>query len=155
MHMGLKSFWIHTWGLSMTWQQGAFPPFWHLRFWQESSRHGCFIMRTFWEVHCWPCQRSGRWTRECFNMETFWHKKFLAQGISAPWTFQHGIFWHLKAHFGTWIFWHLLEQYGCFGTDIWAPVLLCQNVHVPKYPCAKMFLCRKIKNDAQFLTACL
>ena len=47
-------------------------------------------------------------------------------------------------HLGTWIFWHLAKQYGRFGTDISAPVLLYQNVHVPKCPCAKMFLCQNV-----------
>ena len=46
-------------------------------------------------------------------------------------------------NFGTWIFWHLAKQYGRFGTDISAPVLLCRNVHVPKSPRAEMFLCQK------------
>ena len=55
----------------------------------------------------------------------------LAQDILAP------------EHFSTWIFWHLAKQYGRFGTDILAPVLLCRNVHVLKCPRAEMFLCRK------------
>ena len=46
-------------------------------------------------------------------------------------------------HLGTLIFWHLAKQYGHFGTDISAPVLLYQNVHVLKCPCAQMFLGQK------------
>ena len=65
-------------------------------------------------------------TLERFGMGNFRHGEF-----SAP------------EHFGTWIFWHLAKQYGRFGTDISAPVLLCRNVHVPKCPRAEMFLCQK------------
>ena len=54
------------------------------------------------------------------------HEEFLAQG-----------------HFSTWMFWRLANQYGHFGT-ISVPVLLCQDVHVPKSPCAEMFLGRKL-----------
>ena len=32
-------------------------------------------------------------------------------------------------HFGTWIFWHLAKQYGHFGIDILATVLVCCNGH--------------------------
>ena len=52
-------------------------------------------------------------------MGTFWHRKFWARDILEP------------EHFGTWIFWHLAKQY---GTDILGPVVLCQNVPVPKIP---------------------
>ena len=57
-------------------------------------------------------------------------------------TFQRGDI-SAPEHFGTWIFGHLSKQYGRFGTDISAPMLLCRNVHVPKCPRAEMFLCRK------------
>ena len=74
-------------------------------------------------------------------------------GRSSRWTFQHrnvstwglfdtGNFWP-KEFSAPCIFWYLEKQYGRFGTDILAPVLLCQNVHVLKCPCAEMFLCRK------------
>ena len=50
-------------------------------------------------------------------------------------TFRHGKFWARDIlepeHLGTWIFWHLAKQY---GTDILGPVVLCQNVPVPKIP---------------------
>ena len=76
----------------------------------------------------------------------------LARGhFLAPWTlwqgditalghFSTGIFWHIK-RFDACKFWHIeKQQYGCFDTDILAPVPkcasvpkrpLCQNVPVP------------------------
>ena len=81
-------------------------------------------------------------TRECFDMGNFRHWEFSARGIFGTWTFRHRDI-SAPEHFGTWIFWHLAKQYGRFGTDISAPVLLCRNVHVPKCPRAEMFLCRK------------
>ena len=68
-----------------------------------------------------PYRLTGTWT--------FQHKDFWAWG-----RFGTKNFWH-HGCFGTWIFWHLAKQYGRFGTDILAPVLLYQNFHVPKSPC--------------------
>ena len=109
----------------------------------QSFRHGCFIMETIRHVHPLALRTFRQMdvsTREPLDMATFWHGEFLAQrifgtmdikarDISAP------------EHFGTWIFWHLAKQYGCFATDILAPVLLCRNVHVPKCPRVEIFLC--------------
>ena len=81
-------------------------------------------------------------TPEHFDMGYFRQGEFSAWGIFGTWTFRHRDI-SAPEHFGTWIFWHLAKQYGRFGTDISAPVLLCRNVHVPKCPRAEMFLCRK------------
>ena len=115
-----------------------------LIFRQQSFRHGCFITRTFWHVHHWALKRLWQLdisTRERFAMGTFQHGKFSAQGIfTAVDISAQDIL--APENLGTWIFWHLAKQYGRFGTDILAPVLLCRNVHVPKCPRAELFLCR-------------
>ena len=67
---------------------------------------------------------------------------FSAGETFSAWTFRHRDF-SAPEHFGTWIFWPLAKQYGRFSTNIFSPVLLCQNVHVPKCSHAEMFLCRK------------
>ena len=87
-------------------------------------------------------------SREHFGTRIVW-----CCGCSNRWTFQHGefsawgIFWHEEflalEHFSTWLFWHLAKQYGHSSTDISGPVLLCRNVHVPKYPSAENSSCRK------------
>ena len=70
-------------------------------------------------------------TPERFDMGNFWHEEFSSRGIFGTWTFRHRDI-SAPEHFGTWIFWHLAKQYGRFGTDILAPVLLHRNVPVPK-----------------------
>ena len=115
----------------------GFPPFWHLTFRQETFRHGHFITGAFWHVHVSALQTYQHmdilspWTfrrKDFFAWGHFGTMGVSAQDISAP------------EHLGTWIFWHLAKQYGHFGTDIWAPVLLCRNVHVLKYPCAEIYM---------------
>ena len=104
-------------------------------------RHGNFITGTFRHVHTSALLIYRH--MDILSPWTFQHKNFLAQDILAP------------ENFGTWIFWHLAKQYGRFGTDILAPVLLCRNVHMPKCPraetsmvtknhCAKNYLCQKV-----------
>ena len=81
--------------------------------------HLTFRQETFWQEH--------------FNMGIFWH---------------HGRFSALE-HFSTRIFWHMdILAHLHFDTmqsniDILAQTFrtLCQNVHVPKYPCAQMSQC--------------
>ena len=113
----------------------------------QSFRHGCFIMETIRHVHPLALRTFRQMdisTRESFDLGNFRQGEFSAQGIfgtmdisardiSAP------------EHFSTWIFWLLAKQYGCFGIDILAPVLLsmCRNVPMPKCSCAKNSLCRK------------
>ena len=63
-----------------------------------------------------------------FLQETFWHGYISANG---------------QGLYGTGKFWHkAISAHGYFSTDILAWLPLCQNVHVPKYPSAKMFQCR-------------
>ena len=95
----------------------------HLTFWQETFQHRHFITGTFWHLHVSALPTYRR-------ME-----------ISSPWTFWHRDF-STPEHLGTWTFWHLAKKYGCFGTDISAPVLQRRNVQVPKFHRAEMFLCR-------------
>ena len=103
---------------------------WHFGKWHidtEISSQGHFVT---WIL--WLCRHTGTWkfhlhgpTQGLFSMDTIWYKEFLA-----PWTFQQGIFWYmdvLAPHKAICTFWNRH-----FGTDISAPVLLWQNVHVPK-----------------------
>ena len=100
-----------------------------------------FISVKFWYMHClalrtfWHMDVS---TWECFNM-----RSFQAQGI---FNMRNLRLRNISAqgHFSTRMFWWLANQYGHFGTEISVPVLLCQDVHVPKSPCAEMFLGRKL-----------
>ena len=92
------------------------------------------------------CGCFGRWTFQQGNLSTW--------GNIGTVNFRHDEF-SAQEHFGTWIFWHPAKQYGRLSTDILAPVLLCQNVHVPKCPrtkapivaknpWAEKSLCRKV-----------
>ena len=103
---------------------------WHFGKWHidtEISSRGHFVT---WILRL--CRHTGTWkfhlhgpTQGLFSMDTIWYKEFLA-----PWTFQQGIFWYmdvLAPHKAICTFWNRH-----FGTDISAPVLLWQNVHVPK-----------------------
>ena len=72
---------------------------------------------------------------------TFHHEDFSARAYFGTITFRHGYFltpWH----------WNISAQ-GYFSTLTFqhrAPVrkCLCQNVHVSKHPCAKMFQCHDV-----------
>ena len=82
------------------------------------------------------CGCSGRWTFQQGNLSTW--------GNIGTVNFRHNEF-SAQEHFGgTWIFWHPAKQYGRFGIDILAPVLLCQNVHVPKIPRAEKSRCQNV-----------
>ena len=124
----------------------TYRPFRHGTFRQESFRHGCFITGTFRHMHHSALRTFRQMdfsTPERFNMGNFRHGEFSARGIFCTWSFRHRDI-SAPEPFGTWIFWHLANQYGRFGTDILALVLLCRNVHMPKCSHSEMFLCRKI-----------
>ena len=67
-------------------------------------------------------------TQGLFGTGTFWRPRPFSMRYFGTWTF-----WHMNIsaheHFGTWIFWRLSKQYEHYGTDILAPVLLCQTGH--------------------------
>ena len=74
----------------------------------------------------WPCRRTGTWTfclHGHLDTRTFPHGDILAQGIFSTMD----------------ILARDISSPEHFGTDIFAPVLLCQNVPMPKRP-----WCRKI-----------
>ena len=75
-----------------------------------------------------PCGRTGTWTfclHGHFDTRTFRHGDILAQGIFSTMDISARDIL-APEHFGTWIFGHLAKQYGRFGTDILAPVLLLE-----------------------------
>ena len=118
----------------------GFPPFCHLTF---GKRHfSTDISSTGYFGRCMfrPCRHTGTWTfhrHGHFDTRTFQHEDILAKGIFNAMDISA---WDISAteHFSIWIFWHLEKQYKRFSTDTSAPVLLCQNVHVPKCPRAEM-----------------
>ena len=102
--------------VNFTFIQGVcFPPFRHLRFWQESFWHGYFITGTFWQVHG-PAL-------------------FLPGDISAPEHFEHG-------RFGTDISAPVLL---CRNVPLpkcpCAEMFLCQKFLTPKIPRAEKSSC--------------
>ena len=103
--------------------------FQHLKFWQETFWHRHFITRTF--------QQEDISAQEHFCMGIIQHKDVTSQGHYSTGTFQHK---DISAHwcFSTCTFWHCAKHYRHFGIYISAWLPLCQNVHVPKYPCPKM-----------------
>ena len=83
---------------------GAYRPFWHGTFWQESFRHGCFITETFWHVH-----HSA--------LGTFWHGDFLAWGLFSTKNFRHRKIL-ARRHFGTWTVRHSSTDCSVFGPGV-------------------------------------
>ena len=96
---------------------------WH--FGMNISSRGPFRTRTFWH------ENISAWVYFC-TMDVS------AQGRYSTWTLQHK---DILAHglFSICTFWHYAKQYRHFGKGVLLP-----NVHVPKYPCAKMSQCHNV-----------
>ena len=131
----------------------------HFGTWQFGKKHFSMNISSPWHFGrsmFRPCGHTGTWTfclHGRFNSRTFRHRDILALGIFGTMDVSAQIFQHLNisahGYFGT------LWTYGHFSADIFAPLLLCRNVHVlkcphaetsmvPKNPCDKKSPCRKV-----------
>ena len=73
----------HLFKLALLCKNCAYRPFRHVTFWQESFRHKCFIMGTFWHMHHSALRAFRQMdisTREIFGTGNFWCRNISAQG---------------------------------------------------------------------------
>jgi hypothetical protein len=93
------------------------------------------------------------WHMDILSQWTFRYEYFSAQGLFGTGTLQH---WEILArgHSNTGKFQHHTKQYGCFDTDILAPVPkcvavlnhpFCQNIHALK--CSSTNMLERIYNS--------
>ena len=108
--------------------------------WSPPYTHSCYGIVL--KLLAWTYFGTWHFIKRHFGMRTFRH-----ENISA-WVYFGTMDVSAQGHFSTRIFQHMdISAHVHFGTvhsnidiSVWVP--LCQNVHVPKYPCAEMSHCR-------------